>query len=258
MDAHFRDRRIDEEEASKGEERDAADSEHAMSGKFGFRSKKCERAKNEAQRGKAHRQQIQGKECEQDKDNAHGAGNHRAGMIEFGIKRKRADSEQDERDVGIHQIVEDLFLQRHAKSYDRLAGEIHSGLLAVEALEGFALHLAEKIVRAGCDVVDQVLRQGFLVGEGFRFAHGAFGELDVAAAPGNDRAHQSGGIVLDLLLHFVIGLDRGRAEEQHGMRRSSVGAGSHGRDVGGFENEDSRRTGAAAAGRHINDDGNLR
>ena len=179
-------------------------------------------------------------------------------MIEFGVEREGADGEQDERDVGIHQIVEDLFLEGHAKSYDGLAGEIHSDLLAVEALEGFALHLAEKIVLAGGDVVDQVLRQGFLVGEGFRFAHGAFGERDIAAAPGNDRAHQSGGIVLNLLLHFVIGLDRGRAEEQDGMSRSGVSSGSHGRYVGRFEDEDSRRTGAAAAGRHVNDDRDLR
>ena len=179
-------------------------------------------------------------------------------MIEFGIERERADGEQNEGDVRVHQIVEDLFFQRHAERRDGLAGELESDFLAVEALETLALHLAEKIVLAGGYVVDEMLREGFLLGEGFGFADGTFGDLNIASAPGNDGAHQGRGIVLDLLLHLIVGLDRGWAEEQHGMRRAGVGSGSHGRDVGGFEDEDSSRTGAAAAGRYVEDDRDLR
>ncbi len=258
VDAHFRDGRIDEEQASESEESDAADGEHAVGGELGFGGEKCEGGENQAQRGKARGQQVQSEGRDQDEDDAHGSGNDRAGMIEFGIESERADGEQNEGDVRVHQIVEDLFFERHAERRDGLAGELEGDFLAVEALEAFAVDLAEEIVFAGGDVVDQVLRKGFLVGEGLGFAHGAFGELDVAAAPGNDRTHQGGGIVLDLLLHLVVGLDLGWTEEQDGMRRAGVGSGSHGCDVGGFEDEDSGGTGAAAAGRDVDDDRNLR
>ncbi len=100
-----------------------------------------------------------------------------------------------------------MFLQRHAEGRDGLAGEFEGYLLAIEALEAFAVDLAEKIVFAGGDVVDQVLRKGFLLGEGLGFAHRAFGDFDVAAAPGNHGAHERGGIVFDFLLHHVVGLD---------------------------------------------------
>ncbi len=258
VDAHFRDGRIDEEQASEGEERDAADGEHAVTGELGFGGEKREGAENQAQRGKARGQQVQGEGRDQDEDDAHGSGNDRAGMIEFGVKRERADGEQDEGDVRVHQIVEDVFLERHAERRDGLAGELEGDFLSVEALEAFAVDLAEEIFFAGGHVVDQVLRESFLLGEGFGFEHRAFGDFDVAAAPGGDGAHEGGGIVLDFALHLVVGLDLGRAEEQDGMRRAGVGSGGHGRDVGGFEDEDSGRTGAAAGGGDVNDDGDLR
>ncbi len=42
------------------------------------------------------------------------------------------------------------------------------------------------------------------------------------------------------------------------MRGSGVGAGRHGGDVGGFEDEESGARGAAAAGRDVEDDGHGR
>jgi hypothetical protein len=42
------------------------------------------------------------------------------------------------------------------------------------------------------------------------------------------------------------------------MRRAGVGSGSHGGNIGGFQNEKSGRTGAAAGGRDIKNDRNLR
>ena len=37
------------------------------------------------------------------------------GMIEFRVQRKRADREQNEGDIGIHQEVEDPLLQGHVE-----------------------------------------------------------------------------------------------------------------------------------------------
>ena len=121
VDAHFRDRRIDEQQSPESEQCDAADSKHAVSGELGFGGEKRECGENQAQRGKARGQQIEGEGCDQDEDDANGAGNDGAGMIEFGIERERADSEQYEGDVRIHQIVEDVLFQRHAERH-RWAG----------------------------------------------------------------------------------------------------------------------------------------
>ena len=141
---------------------------------------------------------------------------------------------------------------------DGLARQFESDFFAVKALEAFTVNLTEKIFLVGCHVVDEMLAKGFLLGERFGLAHCAFGYLDVAAAPRNHGTHQGGGIVFNLLLHLVVGLDRGWADEQHGVCRAGVGSGGHGGDVGGFEYENSRGTGAAAAGRDVNDDRNLR
>ena len=54
--------------------------------------------------------------------------------------------------------------------------------------------------------------------------------------------------MLDPLLHDVIHL---AAAEGDGMSRSSIGSGRHGRNVGAFEDEESRRRRATAAGRDI-------
>src|ERR1700692_1073420 len=96
---------------------------------------------------------------------------------------------------------------------------------------------------------------GFLLGKGFGLEHGADCDLNIAASSGSDRAHESGSIVLHFALHLVVDLGRERAD-QDGMRRARIGSGSHGGDVGGFEDEDTRRTGAAAGGGDVEDDGN--
>ena len=257
VDTHFRDGRIDEEQSSESEERDAPDGEHAVGGKLGFGGEKCEGGQNEAQRGKARRQQIESEHRDQNEDDANRSGNNRARMIEFGIEREEANGEQDENDVGVHQIIEDLFLQRHAEGHNGLARELQGDLLATEALEAFALHLAEKIVLAGGHIVDEMLRERFLIGEGLGFEYGAYGNFNVAASSGDDRAHESGGIILNFALHFVVDLGREQANQDR-MRRSGVGSGSHGCHIGRFQEENSGRTGAAAAGRDVEQDRNRR
>src|ERR1700680_336100 len=61
VDAHFRDGRIDEEQSSKSEERDAANGEYAVAGELGLGGEKRECGQNEAQRGKARGQQVESK-----------------------------------------------------------------------------------------------------------------------------------------------------------------------------------------------------
>ncbi len=81
--------------------------------------------------------------------------------------------------------------------------------MAVKALEGFAFHLAKEIVFAGSDVVDEMLRQRFLLGERLGLANCALCDLDIATALGGDRAHQSGSVIFQLFLHHVVDLAAG-------------------------------------------------
>jgi hypothetical protein len=99
------------------------------------------------------------------------------------------------------------------------------------------------------------LVERLLLGKGFGLAHGALGQFDVASALGDDGAHQGRGVVLHFHFHHVIHFF---AAEDDGMRCARIGSRSHGGDVGRFENEEAGRCGAAAAGRHVDDDGNRR
>ena len=85
--------------------------------------------------------------------------------------------------------------------------------------------------------------------------NGGLGCVGIAVAPRDVGAQKGLGVVLDLLAHGGVGLG---AEFNHRMRRSGIGAGSHGGDVGRFQQEKSRRTGARARRSHINNDRNPR
>ena len=100
-----------------------------------------------------------------------------------------------------------------------------------------------------------MLRQGLLLGKGFGLAHRTFGDFDIAAASGCDGAHQGCSVVFHLLFHHVVQV---AAAERDGMGRAGIGAGGHGGDVGGFEDKKSGGRSAAAAGRDVKNDRNLR
>ncbi len=123
--------------------------------------------------------------------------------------------------------------------------------LAVEALDGAAFELVEQVALIMRDYVDQVLLQSFLIGPRLRLAHRGLRQLHVAPSRPDVRAHEGGRVVLDLGLHGVVHL---LAAESDGMRRSGVGPGSHGRHVGGFEDEEASRSRSRPAGSNIDDD----
>ncbi len=189
-----------------------------------------------------------GKDNEEKSDHARNDG---AGMVELDVERQQSDGEQHERHVGIHEEGEDLLLDRHVEIAHRLVCQVQRDLLAVEARDLAAIELLQQVFLAGGDHVNQVVLERFLVGEGLGLAHGALGDLDVAAALGDHRAHEGGGIVLDFFRHDLVGL---AAAERDRMRRAGVGAGRHGGDVGGFQDEEPGRGGARAAGRDVDDD----
>jgi len=83
---------------------------------------------------------------------------------------------------------------------------------SVETLDRLAVDLAEKILFVRSYVIDEMLRERFLVGKRLGFAHRTFRHFHVASAAGNHRTHESGGIVFDFLFHFVVGFRRDRSE----------------------------------------------
>nr|UXE45691.1 hypothetical protein Hi04_10k_c5190_00029 [uncultured bacterium] len=87
MDAHFRDRRINQEQAAQRQKNDASDGQDSMGGKLGLGSKQSECAQNESQCGEPRRKKIKRKGGQQDKNYAHGSWDHCAGMVEFDIER---------------------------------------------------------------------------------------------------------------------------------------------------------------------------
>ncbi len=84
--------------------------------------------------------------------------------------------------------------------------------------------------------------------------HRGQGRIDVAIAPADIGAQEGFGVVLDLLRHGVVGL----AELEDHVGRAGVGAGRHGGNVRGLQQEEAGRAGARARRSDIDDDGNAR
>ena len=121
---------------------------------------------------------------------------------------------------------------------------------AVEAMDLAAVERGEERGVVGGDEVDELEFEGFCVAVGFGVADGVFGGFDVAAAAAGVGAEEGCGVVLDLLLEDGVEL----AAFDDGVGGAGVGAGSHGGDVGGFEEEEAGGAGAAAGGRDEDDD----
>src|ERR1035441_3120850 len=155
-----------------------------MTGEFSFGGEEKEGYENHHQRGVADRHQVHGEGGQDDEDHSNGAGHDGAGVVELDVDTERADQQNDESDVGVHDVGKDALFEGHLVVAYRLAGQVESYRVSVEAFETFAFHLAKQILLVWGNVVDQLLVEGLLFGEGLRFAHGALGQFDVAATLG--------------------------------------------------------------------------
>jgi len=111
--AHLGNRRIDQQQGSQRQKHDPSCGQHAVAGEFGFQSKQQERRSDERQGGEAHRQQVQREGSQQDEDDAYCPRDDCARVIELDVQREQPHREQDESDVGIHEVIEDPLLECH-------------------------------------------------------------------------------------------------------------------------------------------------
>src|SRR5579863_8544036 len=118
-----------------------------MRGKLGFSAEQSERTQNESQGGKTGWKKIERKRRQQNEYDSNGSRNHCTRMVEFDVERQRSDGEQKEGNVGVHQRIEDVLFEGHAKRNDRLSRKVQGSRFAVETLESLALRLAKKILR---------------------------------------------------------------------------------------------------------------
>jgi len=102
----------------------------------------------------------------------------------------------------------------------------------------------------GRNQIDQLQLQCFLIAVRLGRTDGIFSRLHIAPPARHVGAEKRGCVVLQLLLHDVVEL----GPDHHRMRRACIAAGSHGRYVGGLEQEKSRRSSPATRGGDINDD----
>src|SRR5258708_4655094 len=160
-------------------------------------------------------------------------------MVELGIKRQRADRQQDKRDVRIHNERQYLLLQRHIVRQDWFARELQGNGLAVETLDWMSVNLFEQIVFVGGDVVNEFLGQSLLISKRLGFANRGFRYSGISAPLGNHGSHERSRIIFDLLLHHVVHLASSQGD---GVGSSGIGARRHGGHVRGLKDEKSRRT----------------
>src|SRR5208283_4816773 len=97
-----------------------------------------EGADDQNQGGEADGEKIEREEGEQDENDSYGAGNDGSGVVELGVEGERADGQQDEGYVRVHDVAEDALLERHAIVAHGLIGKIERDVLAVEAFETFS------------------------------------------------------------------------------------------------------------------------
>src|SRR5579863_9407008 len=168
MDSHLGNRRVHQQQPSQGKDDNSADRQHSMRGKFRFERKQNKRGKDQDHGRKARGQQVQRENGQQDEHHSNGSRNHCTGMIELGVKRERADGQQNKGDIRVQQVSKNMLLQRHVKWSNGLTNQIEHNRLTVESLDLLALQLLEKIVFTWRYVVNQFFRQRFLVGERLR------------------------------------------------------------------------------------------
>src|SRR6185312_16589472 len=163
--SHLRNGSIHQQQCAKNHHGNSADTQSAMSSKFGLQREQDERRDDQGHSGKAQREQIQRENSQYNKNEADHSGNDGSRMIELRVNGGSSDNEDQESDIGIHEEAENLFLERHSVVHDSRAAHVQRGLLSIKTGDDLAVHLFEKIVGIFRYVVDQVLLKSLLVGE---------------------------------------------------------------------------------------------
>ncbi len=203
-----------------------------------------------------HARPVDGQAPERDKgederDHARHRGHDRARVVELGGDRPQAEDEQEIRDVGVDQGVEELL--------GKAPGDLAEGSAARAELplapnggHPATVELVQEVRRVAGDQVDHAELEGLTRRHRYALPHRLLRPLRVAAAPLGERADVGGRIVYDLLLLRVGNL---RAADRDGVGRADVGARRHRGHVGGQCDEDAGRARARARRRHVHDHG---
>ncbi len=250
VDAHFG-RSVDEQQSAEHHGYGPTDAEDAVRSEFDF-----EREQDHAEQQQGRADPIDGQdhergEAEQEEDASGDSGEDEAGRVELDIDAECADDQQDEADVGIGDGADDALTGGEPVIDDGGSGGVEGFDAAIEAGDAAAVEGGEELLLAGRDDVDEVVIEGFFFGEGFGFGDGFIGQVGVAAALEDYAAQAGGGVVFDLLAFGFAHV----AGEEDGGRGSGAGAGRHGGNVGGLEEEEAGAGGAASTGGDVGDDG---
>jgi hypothetical protein len=159
--------------------------------------------------------------------------------------------EEDEREVGGEQRVEDRGADSHPEGLDPRPGHVERHRPAVRHLHHPALERAKEGALAGLDEVDHAHRQRLVRGDADRVHDGVLRPGLVPSVAVGEVLDVSGRIVGDLLL-----LDR--AGDPDRVRRTDVRPRGHGGHRATHHDERPRRRGAGALGRHVADHGDPR
>ena len=234
MDAQLGNGGGDEGECAEDEAGDAGEGEDAVACEFDFEDDEDGCGGEHEQGGVADGEEVEGEDGEEDHDGAERAGNDGAGDVEFQVDEERAADEQEKGEVGVGEEAEEALADGGFDGDDLGVAQGQSDGRAVEAGDFAAVEGGQELIVIWRDEVDEVLGEGFVGGVGFGAADGVFGDLDVAAAPGDVGAEEGGRVVFHFLLHGVVG----GAGFEDGVGRAGVGALGHGGDVGGLEEEE--------------------
>ncbi len=154
-----------------------------------------------------------------------------------------------------------MMARKRARQSGGLGDDAHPGggkrTAYAADIDAPAIQLAEQIGNVGGDQVDDLLLQRLLCGQRRRVAHRLLRPIGVASAQFGPAADRGDRIVERLFgtrrALALLSLRR-RAADGDRRRRTEVGAGRHGGDVGGVDDEGPRAGGVGARRRDIGDD----
>src|SRR5215470_5161444 len=88
-----------------------------------------------------------------------------ARIVEFTIKSKQSDGEQDRGNIWIEQPREQLLAQGQRVKAHWLTSHVDHDFGIIETRDGLAIELLEEFILILCDVLNQVIGEGFIGAE---------------------------------------------------------------------------------------------